>query len=156
MQNDRVMQILKEAKLLAQEYRALTGKPLGITAEVAEYEVARILDLQLTPARHAGYDAVRLADGRRYQIKGRCVLPDSKPGGRLGSIKISKEFDGVLFVVLDENFNAQSIYEADRPVVIDALTSPGSRARNERFSMSMSLFKRKGRKVWDLKVELHE
>ena len=32
----RIMQILGEAKKLAQEYYALTGKPLGITGEVAE------------------------------------------------------------------------------------------------------------------------
>lgn len=31
----QVMAILAEAKRLAQEYRALTGKPLGITGEVA-------------------------------------------------------------------------------------------------------------------------
>lgn len=140
--------ILQEAKLLAQEYRQLTGKPLGITGEVAEYEAARLLDIELTPARHAGYDAVRTSDGRRYQIKGRCVLPGSKPGQRLGSIDIAKEFDAVLLVLLDENFNAQSIYEAERDAVIDALTRPGSRARNERNAMSVSLFKRSGKKAW--------
>lgn len=36
--DDRVLAILSEAKLLAQEYRILTGKPLGITGDVAEYE----------------------------------------------------------------------------------------------------------------------
>jgi hypothetical protein len=54
----RVMAILADAKRLAQEYRALTGKPLGITGEVAEFEAARILGVQLTPARQAGYDAI--------------------------------------------------------------------------------------------------
>ena len=75
--DDRVLEILSEAKRLAQEYRALTGKPLGVTGEVAEYEAARLLAVDLTPARHAGYDAVRPGDGRRYQIKGRCLLPGS-------------------------------------------------------------------------------
>lgn len=149
MTNDRVLQILREAKLLAQEYRALTGKPLGITGEVAEYEAARLLRVELTPARHAGFDGTRLTDGRRYQIKGRCVLPGSKPGQRLGSIDITKEFDAVLLVLLDENFDARVIYEADRPDVIEALTKPGSRSRNERNAMSVSLFRRIGRKVWD-------
>lgn len=58
-----VMEILREAKLLAQQYRALTGKPLGITGEVAEYEAALLLGIDLTQARQAGYDAVRTADG---------------------------------------------------------------------------------------------
>lgn len=153
MEDNRVMEILREAKLLAQQYRALTGKPLGITGEVAEYEAARLLNIELTPARHAGYDAVRAADGRRYQIKGRCVLPGGKRGGRLGAIDVLKEFDAVLLVLLDENFNARTIYEADRPDVIEALMKPGSRARNESNAMSMSLFKRIGREVWDRERE---
>lgn len=153
MEAARVMELLREAKLLAQEYRALTGKPLGITGEVAEYEAARLLDVELTPARHAGYDAVRAADGRRYQIKGRCVLAGSKPGQRLGAIDITKEFDAVPLVLLDENFHAWSIYEANRPDVIEALTRPGSRSRNERNAMSVSLFKRIGRRVWERPLE---
>lgn len=153
MTNERVMSILQEAKLLAQQYRQLTGKPLGITGEVAEYEAARLLNIELTPARHAGYDAVRTSDGRRYQIKGRCVLSGSKPGQRLGSVDMTKAFDAVLLVLLDENFNAQAIYEAERDAVIDALTRPGSRARNERNAMSVSLFKRIGRCAWNSVVE---
>ena len=43
MPNDEpVLEILREAKKLAQRYRAVTGKPLGITGEVAEYEAAHI------------------------------------------------------------------------------------------------------------------
>jgi hypothetical protein len=148
MTDKRVMGLLHEAKRLALEYRQLTGKPLGITGEVAEYEAARLLGIDLTPARHAGYDAVRPGDGRRYQIKGRCILSTSKPGQRLGAIDITKEFDAVLLVLLDENFNATAIFEAERVAVIDALSKPGSRARNERNAMSVSLFKRIGRAVW--------
>jgi hypothetical protein len=148
MEDDRAMTLLHNAKQLAQEYRALTGKPLGITGEVAEYEAARILRLRLTPARHAGYDATKENDGRKYQIKGRCILPGSKPGQRLGAIDISKEFDAVLLVLLDENFDAQAIHEAGRTAVIEALTKPGSRARNERNAMGVALFKRIGTLVW--------
>ncbi|MFA5909277.1 MAG: hypothetical protein WC815_10905 [Vicinamibacterales bacterium] len=121
----RILAILSAAKRLAQEYRELTGKPLGVTGEVAEYEAARLLGVELTPARHAGYDAVRRNDGRRFQIKGRCMLPGSKPGQRLGSIDIDKEFDAVLMVLLDETLDATAIYEAERKAVVAALTAPG-------------------------------
>jgi len=136
MAQNRILEILCHAKKLAQEYRALTGKPLGITGEVAEYEAARLLGLELTPARHAGYDAVS-ADGRRYQIKGRCLLPDSKPSQRIGRIDVRKDFDAVLLVLLDSNFDAQAIYEADRAPVVAALTTPGSRARTERGALGV-------------------
>jgi hypothetical protein len=142
------MEVLGEAKKLAQEYRALTGKPLGITGEVAEYEAARLLGVTLTPARQAGYDAVRESDGRTFQIKGRCILPGCKPGQRLGSIDVAKPFDAVLLVLLDENFDAFEIHEADRAAVIAALSAPGSKARNERGALAVSKFKSIGQEVW--------
>ena len=144
------MQILGEAKRLAQQYRAVTGKPLGITGEVAEYEAARILGVELTPARQAGYDALEHRNGttRRLQIKGRCLLPNCKPGQRLGSIDVEKDWDAVLMVLLDENFDATAIYEADRNAVLAALSLPGSRARNERGALGVRKFKTIGKLRW--------
>ncbi|MGD0942634.1 MAG: hypothetical protein ABR905_23325 [Terracidiphilus sp.] len=78
---------------------------------------------------------------RRVQIKGRCLLKDCKPGQRLGSIDVKKDFDGVLLVLLDENFNATSIYEAERREVLAALAEPGSISRNERGALGVSKFK---------------
>lgn len=144
----RVLAILAEAKALAREYRELTGKPLGITGEIAEYEAARLLSVTLTPARQSGYDALG-DDGRRLQIKGRCVRASGKPSQRLGKIDVSKEFDAVQMVLLDENFDATSIYEADREDVLAALAVPGSRARNERGTLAVSKFKAIGRLVWE-------
>src|SRR3954468_24268703 len=102
---DQILEILRAAKTLAQEYRKLTGKPLGITGEVAEYEAARLLGVELTPARQAGYDATEVRNGvvRRLQIKGRCLLPSCKPGQRIGSIDIEKQWDAALLVLLDQN-----------------------------------------------------
>ena len=147
---NRILGLLAEAKRLAQEYRRLTGKPLGITGEVAEYEAARILGVELTPARQAGYDAIETRDGNvwRLQIKGRCLLDNCKPGQRLGSIRIEKEWDAVLMVLLDQNFDAVEIYEAEREAVVAVLTAPGSRARNERGAMAVSKFKAIGRLRW--------
>jgi hypothetical protein len=146
----RVMEVLQAAKLLAQEYRALTGKPLGITGEVAEYEAARILGLELTAARQAGFDAVEQRNGssRRLQIKGRCLLATAKPGQPLGSIDTTKPWDAVLMVLLDENLDAQEIHEAEREAVVAALLAPGSKARNERGALTVSKFKSIGRLRW--------
>lgn len=147
---DPVMAILQKAKKLAQEYRDLTGKPLGITGEVAEYEAARILGVELTQARQAGYDAIeRLQGGDRFlQVKGRCLAKNCKPGQRLGSIDIEKEWDAVLMVLLDDEFNAYAIYEAERDAVIAAINIPGSKARNDRHALSVSKFKSIGRLRW--------
>lgn len=150
MQNDRVLDILRQAKRLAQEYYASTVKPLGITGEVAEYEAARLLGLHLAPARTVGYDAIEFNGNspRRLQIKGRCILPNCKPGQRIGSIDVTKEWDAVLLVLLDENFDAIEMHEAERAAVIAALDAPGSKARNERGQLRVNKFKAIGKARW--------
>lgn len=49
----RVREILAAVKPLAAEYYRLTGKPLGVTGEVAEYVAAEILGLELVPPLRA-------------------------------------------------------------------------------------------------------
>lgn len=148
--HERVMELLGEAKALAREYYSLTGKPLGVTGEVAEYEAARILGVELTAARQAGYDAIERIDGatKKLQIKGRCLQGNCKPGQRLGSIRTEHEWDAVLMVLLDYEFNATEIYEAEREQVEAALTAPGSKARNVRGALSVSKFKAIGTLRW--------
>lgn len=104
MKNSKdLIALLRDAKKLAQKYYQLTGKPLGITGEVAEYEAAQLLGLTLTPARNAGYDATQgvKKQTRRLQIKGRCLPSGCKRGQRLGAIRRDKEWDSVLLVLLD-------------------------------------------------------
>ena len=92
---DEILEILKEAKVLARRFYRLTGKPLGVTGEVAEYEAAARLGLLLHPARQAGYDATdTLEDGiARIQIKGRCMLNPLKITGRMGAIDLTTADD---------------------------------------------------------------
>ena len=136
---EEIGKVICTAKEAAKRYYELTGRPLGITGEVAEYEAARLLELDLEKVRQAGYDATR-KDGSKVQIKGRRVLGGSQ-SGRLGSIKLDKEWDVVVLVLLDEDFDPIEIYQAQRPDITKALKEPGSKARNERGQLSISKFK---------------
>lgn len=144
-------EIIQEAKRLARNYYSLTGRPLGVTGEIAEYEAARLLGLQLSEARQAGYDATYEQDGQiiRVQIKGRCILENSKPGQRIGSIKLNHEWDSIVLVLLDSDLEPTYIYVANRPEVEKAIMAPGSKARNERGALSVIKFKSISRLVWD-------
>lgn len=148
--DDSVLQLLGQAKLIAQQYYVLTGRPLGITGEIAEYEAARLLGLKLSSARQAGYDATEIVDdkARTLQIKGRCLPLGCSPGQRLGSIRVEKQWDAVLMVLLDASFNAVEIWEAERHSVLAALSLPGSKARNERGSLPVAKFKSIGKMRW--------
>lgn len=145
-----VMGLLAEAKKIARQYYRLTGKPLGITGEVAEYEASRLLNVKLTPARQAGYDATEGigVTTRKLQIKGRCLPRGCTPGQRLGSLQQSKDWDAVLMVLLDAEFNATEIWEAERAPLLAALCRPGSRARNERGALGVVQFKKLGKLRW--------
>lgn len=141
--------LLNKAKKLARQYRALTGKPLGITGEIAEFCAAKYLGLELASARSAGYDAVRVNGKRkiRIQIKGRCIA--GKIRGRVPRITFTHPWDRVALVLLDENLEAIRIYEATRPAVKKALLAPGSKARNERGALAVKQFLRIGHLVWE-------
>jgi len=146
----RIGSILDRVRALAAEYYRETGKPLGVTGEIAEFEAARILGLELCDARQPGFDAVLRGPGRtkRVQIKGRCIPDVSAPGQRLSRIRLDQEWDAVILVLLDHEFKPTGIYEAERPAIEEAIRAPGSRARNERGSLSVTKFKALARRVW--------
>lgn len=142
----RLSELVSAAKSVAIGYKHLTGRPLSITGEVAEYEAVRLLGLEIADARQSGFDA-RDADGTRFQIKGRCLGSHAK-SGQIGGIRLDREWDAVLLVLLDEEFAPVSIYVASRPAVEAALAAPGSQARNKRGALSVSKFKSIGKLVW--------
>ncbi len=155
--NQKLINLLNEAKNVALRYYKLTNKPLGVTGEIAEYEAATLLGLSLCPARQAGYDAIEILDGKeqKIQIKGRYMPDPKKVSARIGAIDLSKPFDSVLLVLLDENYDAFVMYEASRDEVVAALEAPGSRARNERNQLGIAKFKAISRCRWS-KVTEHE
>lgn len=146
----RVREILAAVKPLAAEYYRLTGKPLGVTGEVAEYVAAELLGLELAPPRTAGYDALRhTPEGPvRIQIKGRAYGEDAKPGQRLGTIKQGAACDTVLLVLLDNRtLEPREMWEAPYLAVAERLALPGSKAR-ARGALGVSEFRRLAKKIW--------
>ena len=143
-------EIIELAKVAAKRYRQLTGRPLGVTGEIGEYEAVRLLGLRLAPVRQPDYDAERKdgANTKRVQIKTRCILPGAKPGQRVGQIRLDREWDSVVLVLLDEDLEAFEIYEASRQAIEEALLAPGSKARNQRGALSVRKFKSIGELVW--------
>ena len=146
MNEQRIRDILHEVKPLAAEYYRLTGKPLGVTGEVAEAAAADLLGLKLADARTEGYDAIRITptgEQQRIQIKGRALGEKPKLGQRLGRIKTGAPCDRILLVLLDAaTLDPTEMWEADYADVIERLAEPGSKARNERGALSLRDFKK--------------
>ncbi|TPL89750.1 gamma-glutamylcyclotransferase [Mesorhizobium sp. B2-3-13] len=148
---ERIKGILAAVKPLAAEYYQVTGKPLGVTGEVAEYVASTVMGLELAPPRTTGYDAVRHtpAGPERIQIKGRAYDPAGNRSQRIGQIKPSGPCDTVMLVLLhNATLDPVEIWEAPFPAVVARLAEPGSISRNERGALAVSDFKRLGRQVW--------
>ena len=155
-QERELVDILRDVKQLAQEYYRVTGRPLGVTGEVGEFEAAEKLGIKLTTVRQAGYDAVETVEGspRKLQIKSRCLQPGAKKSQRLGKINRDGEWNAILMVLLDANFEPTAIYEADRDHVLAALSASESKAL-KRGQLGVSKLKAIGRLRWSPSNERH-
>ncbi len=141
-----VDKLISEARRLAAEYRRATGKSLPISSEIAKHDACVHLDLEPCEQEAAGYDAVS-RDGReqRIQIKGRAIFDESKSGQRIGQLKLEQDWDAVVLVLMDEDFDSFEIYQAWRDEVLEALHDS---SRNKRGAMSVARFRNIARLVW--------
>jgi hypothetical protein len=146
-----VDKLISEARRLAAEFRRTTGKPLpGVSGEIAEHDAARLLNLELCEDRSAGCDAVGLGrrEGKRLQIKGRVIFDEEKSGQRVGQLKLEQQWDSVVLVIMDENYEPYEIYEADREDILDVMDEAGKSTRKKRGAMTVARFKIISRLVW--------
>ena len=146
----QVDKLMGEARRLARDYRLAMGKPLaGISAELAVHDAMRLLDLEAAPKDVGGYDAVGRGPrtGKRIQIKGRAIFDESKGGQRIGQLKIEQEWDSVLLVLMNEDYDPVEIYEAERNEVLEAADKTSSN-RGKRGAVSVAKFKIIGHLAW--------
>ena len=146
-----VDKLISEARRLAADYRRATGKPIpGVSIEIAQNDAARLLDLELTTGPGIGHDAIGRGkrDGKKVQIKGRVIFDERKSGHRIGELRVDREWDSILLVLMDENYEPYEIYEAEREEILDALSDSEDSRRNRRGALSVAKFKVISELVW--------
>ena len=144
-----VNKLITEARRIAAEYRRATGKSLGISAEIARHDACAYLNLELDEEA-IGYDAVGLNaedKGCRFQVKGRAIFDEKKGGQRLGQMKVEQDWDKILLVLMDENFDTTEIYQATRENILQDINESSS--RQKRGAMSVAKFKHIAQLVWN-------
>ncbi|MBI1421987.1 MAG: hypothetical protein GC149_00890 [Gammaproteobacteria bacterium] len=142
--------LISETRRLAADYRRATGKSLAVSSEIAKHDAC--VQLQLEPVNEAsgGYDALGQAapwQGLRIQVKGRAIFDEGKGGQRIGQLKLDKEWDAVVLVLMDEAFSPVEMYLAGRHDIVDAMENDTSKRRN-RGAMSVAKFKHIAQRVW--------
>ncbi len=141
--------LIAQARQLAADYRRAMGKPLpGISNEIAEHDAINLLNLEPKPEGALGYDAVDPQNGnRRIQIKSRTIFDESKTGQRIGQIKMEQEWDSVVLVLMNKEYEPYEIYEAERSDLEESANKSSSN-RAKRGALSIARFKIIGRLVW--------
>lgn len=145
-----VGKLISEARHLAAEYRRATGQPLGISGEIARHDACHLLNLEPVKEGTSGFDAIGRGErqGHRIQIKGRVIFDEAKKNQRIGQLKVEQNWDSVMLVLMDENYETDSIYEADRESVLEALSEQKENSRSKRGAMSVAKFKNIAQLVW--------
>lgn len=141
-------ELLAQAKVIAIKYYGLTSKSLGITGEIGEYEAALKLGCTLQTARTPGHDIID-CDNNRVQVKTRCIR--DKKSQRVPTIIKSeekKEWDYVVLVLLDPNYEVIEILRADKNTVEEHLSKPRPKGGKARRDMPISEFKIISTVVW--------
>lgn len=141
--------LIAQARQLAAEYRRTMGKPLpGISNEIAEHDAVRLLGLEPKPSGETGWDALEPDSGRRVQIKSRTIFDETKGGERIGQLKMNQDWDAVVLVLMDEDYEPYEIYQALREDLAEFVNASSS-SRAKRGAMSVARFKIVGELVWD-------
>jgi len=149
--------LIAETRLLAARYRETTGQALPVTGEIARFDAARQLGLELLDPREPGVDALGTGEleGRRYQIKGRIIIKEGKAGYRIGQLNTNGDWTHVALVLLDANFEPYEMYEASREEILNALQDASGK-RSKRGAMSVAKFQVIGDLVWSRENGLEE
>lgn len=148
-----VDKLMQQARKLASDYRQATGKSLGISNEIAVHDVVRLMELEPAPVadESLGYDALGtgVRQGKRIQIKGRIATKQARSNQRVGQIRLEQEWDLVMLIILNEQYEPLQIYEADRDSILEVVKNSSSKRRN-RGAMSVARFIKIGQMVWSV------
>jgi hypothetical protein len=140
--------LITETRRLAAEFRRSTGQALPVSGEIARHDAARILGLTLCDQRTGGVDAIGRGqrEGQRIQIKSRVITNEKKSGARIGQLNLNGDWDTVILVIMDDDYEPCEIYEAERDEVIQEISDNSSRTR--RGALSVKKFKIISQLVW--------
>ena len=141
--------LISQARQLAADYRRTMGKPLpGVSNEIALHDAIRLLELVPVEKSVGGYDAIDPnREDRRIQIKSRTIFDENVGSQRIGQIKVDQDWDSVVLVLMDEDYEPFEIYEAERDDLLEYVGKSSS-SRAKRGILSVSRFRIISRLAW--------
>jgi hypothetical protein len=86
--------------------------------------------------------------GKANAIKARVIFDEEKSGQRIGQIKLDQDWDSVVLVIMDEDYEPEEIYEAEREDILNVMDEAAKSNRKKRGAMTVARFKIISRLVW--------
>jgi hypothetical protein len=145
-----VDKLMEQTRKLAAEYYQTTQQTLPISAELARYDAMRLLSLVEPAVATVGVDAVgsgQLQD-KRIQIKGRVIFDESKSHYRIGQLKTEGQWELLLLVLFNANYEVMAIHGCSRDLISEALQDKNNPKRSKRGAMSVARFRAIGKLLW--------
>lgn len=142
--------LMDETRRLAAEYRRSTGSTLPVSAELAKFDAIRLLEMHAPEQLERGVDALRESEQgiERVQIKGRVLFDPNKSGQRVGQLNLDADWDVVLLVMMNENYQCTAIFSVTKPQLLVALTEQKDGKTNVRGALSVKKFQAIAEQVW--------
>lgn len=140
-----IAHLMEQTRLVAADYRNTTGQALPVTAELARFDAIDKLNLQKLDGEK-GIDAVSNGETREnYLIKGRVIFKAGKARQKLGQLGVDGEWNHLLMVLYDADYQPTQIFKISREVIEKELqNSP----KDKRGSMTVAKYKAIGTLVW--------
>lgn len=142
--------LMDETRRLAAEYRRSTGSTLPVSAELAKFDAIRLLGMRASEEGGCAVDALWETEQgvERVQIKGRVIFDPKKSGQRVGQLNLDADWDRVLLVLMDENYQCSSIYSLAKNALLAALTETRDGKTNARGALSVKKFQAIAEQLW--------
>jgi len=142
--------LMDETRRLAAEYRRSTGTTLPVSAELAKFDAISLLGLRSPEEPESGVDALRDSEQgvERIQIKGRVIFDPKKTGQRIGQLNIDANWDVVLLVMMNEDYQSTAIYSVSKPHLLTVLAEQQDSKNNTRGALSVKKFQAIAEQVW--------
>ncbi len=144
--------LMQQARQLAANYRRATGKTLaGVSGELSVYDAIRLLHLAAAPDQ-IGYEAIGTEQSGdlhhdKIQIKGRTIFSDAKNTCRIGQLKMEQNWDSVVLVLLNDDYEPFEIYEIDRATLTENVVDKHSK-KAKKGAMTVARFKKIATLAW--------
>lgn len=133
--------LMSETRDLAAKYRQATGQTLPVSHDLACYDAIRLLNLSEPKETEASVDALDTEHQPpvKIQIKARVMFASNKgKQQRVGQLSLNGNWQRTLLVLLDEDYQTQYIYQAEREAIEQALAD---KPANKRGAMTVPRFK---------------